>query len=90
MFPDWSHHVFGTVGAVGVLLAYFLVSAGKVKSSSVPFQLINLIGAVCLTTSALILSAWSFVALNGVWAIIAVVALYRIVSRRNAAASVSS
>lgn len=87
MFPDWTHHVIGTIGAVGVLLAYFLVSAGKVKSSSVSFQTINLVGAVCLTMSALLLSAWSFVALNGIWSVIALVALIKAFSARDSAAT---
>lgn len=86
MFPDWLLHVIGTGGAICVLLAYFLVSNGKVTSSSVPFQLINLVGAALLTTYAFILQGWSLVFLNGIWAVIALVALVRI---RRARAGVS-
>lgn len=82
MFPDWLLHVIGTGGAICVLLAYFLVSNGKVTSSSVPFQLINLVGAALLTTYALMLQGWSLVFLNGIWALIAIVALIRIARRR--------
>lgn len=77
-------HVIGTGGAILVLLAYFLVSNEKVTSASVPFQLINLVGAGLLTTYALLLQGWSLVALNGIWAIIALVALVRIRRQRRA------
>lgn len=84
MIPDWLMHVIGTGGAILVLLAYFLVSNGKVTSASVPFQLINLVGAGLLTTYALLLQGWSLVALNGIWAVIALVALVRIRRQRRA------
>ena len=86
MIPDWLMHVIGTGGAILVLLAYFLVSSGKVNSASVAFQVINLVGAGLLTTYALLLQGWSLVFLNGVWAIIALVALLRIVRRRGSVA----
>jgi hypothetical protein len=86
MIPDWLMHVIGTGGAILVLLAYFLVSNEKVTSASVPFQLINLVGAGLLTTYALLLQGWSLVALNGIWAIIALVALLRIRRSRRAVA----
>lgn len=84
MIPDWMMHVIGTGGAILVLLAYFLVSNEKVTSASVPFQLINLVGAGLLTTYALLLQGWSLVALNGIWAVIALVALLRIRRQRRA------
>lgn len=88
MIPVWLQHVIGTGGALLVLLAYFLVSTGRVASSSVRFQMINLIGAGLLTTYALILQGWSLVFLNGVWAIVALVALARIVRNREKSTTV--
>lgn len=82
MLPDALVHVIGTGGAVAVLLAYFLVSTGRVTSSSVPFQAINLVGAVLLTVYAFALQGWSFVALNVIWGIIALIALLRIGMKR--------
>lgn len=87
MIPDWLLHIIGTGGAICVLAAYFLVSTGRVTSSSVPFQLINLVGAALLTTYALVLQGWSLVFLNGIWAIIAIAALLRIARRRRADSS---
>lgn len=79
----WLQHVIGTGGAILVLLAYFLVSTARVSSSSIAFQLINLVGAGLLTTYALILQGWSLVFLNGVWAVVALVALTRILRNRS-------
>ena len=39
-------HVIGTGGAIAVLFGYFLVSTGRVPSSSIVFQVLNLLVAV--------------------------------------------
>lgn len=78
-------HVIGGIGTVLVLLAYFLVSTGKLKSASVGFQGTNLVGAALLTVYGFLLFAWASVALNAIWGLIAVVALARVVRRRGAA-----
>ena len=79
----WLQHVFGTGGALLVLLAYFLVSTARVSSSSIAFQVINLVGAGLLTTYAVMLQGWPLVFLNGVWALVALVALTRILRNRS-------
>ena len=87
VIPEWFQHVIGTGGALLVLLAYYLVSTSRVSSSSIAFQLINLVGAGLLTTYALILQGWSLVFLNGVWALVATIALARIVRDRSKSAN---
>jgi hypothetical protein len=78
-------HVVGGIGTVLVLAAYFLVSTGRVASLSWMFQGMNLIGAILLTIYGFLLFAWATVALNAVWGVIAVVALYRIAASRGKA-----
>jgi hypothetical protein len=83
-------HVIGGIGTILVLTAYFLVSTGRVPSRSLGFQGINLVGAILLTIYGFMLFAWATVALNGVWGLIAIVALYRVFrdrSKRNGATS---
>lgn len=75
-------HVIGGIGTILVLAAYFLVSTGRLKSASLGFQGMNLIGAALLTIYAVALVAWASVALNAVWGIIALVALVRVIQRR--------
>lgn len=57
-------HVGGGIGTVLVLLAYFLVSTGRVKSASLGFQVTNLVGAALLTVFGFLLFAWASVAHN--------------------------
>ena len=83
-------HFIGGIGTILVLTAYFLVSTGRVPSKSLGFQGINLVGAILLTIYGFMLFAWATVALNGVWGLIAIVALFRVFrdrSKRNGATS---
>ena len=83
-------HLIGGIGTILVLTAYFLVSTGRVPSKSLGFQGINLVGAILLTIYGFMLFAWATVALNGVWGLIAIVALFRVFrdrSKRNGATS---
>lgn len=73
----WAVEILGYVGVLSVLGAYFLVSTGRLQSVSPRYQLLNLVGAIILTIYAVILVAWASVALNGIWALIALVALIR-------------
>jgi len=77
-------HVFGGIGISLVLVAYFLVSNGRLKSASLGFQGKNLIGAALLTVYGSLLFAWASVALNAIWGLIAVVALVRVMRKRSA------
>ncbi len=78
-------HVLGGIGTVLVLVAYFLVSNGRLRSASVGFQGMNLIGAALLTVYGFLLFAWASVALNAIWGLIAVVALVRVLRGRSRA-----
>jgi|LakMenEpi03Aug12_release.lakeMendotaPanAssembly.Ray.scaffolds.fasta_scaffold1157745_2 hypothetical protein len=78
-------HVIGGIGTVLVLVAYFLVSNGRLKSASLGFQGMNFVGAALLTVYAVLLFAWASVALNAIWGLIAVVALVRVLRGRSRA-----
>lgn len=83
-------HVIGGIGTILVLAAYFLVSTGRVTSGSIGFQGMNLVGAILLTIYGFLLFAWATVALNGIWGIIAIVALARVLRGRSKRKSSSS
>lgn len=70
-------HVIGGIGTVLVLAAYFLVSTGRLQSYSIGFQGTNLLGAALLTVYGVLLVAWASVALNAIWALIAIAGLVR-------------
>ena len=67
----------GTAGACLLLLAYFLSSTGRIATDSTLGNLLNLGGAAMLGVNAVAHSAIPPAALNLVWALIAVVALFR-------------
>jgi hypothetical protein len=75
-------HVFGNVGVLMVLAAYFLVSSGRIKSSAPLYQVLNLVGAAILVVYSVVLLAWASVVLNGIWMLIALVWLVKIRRRQ--------
>jgi hypothetical protein len=73
----------GWAGAAALLLAYGLVSSGRLKGRSIPFQLLNLFGAVGLLANGVWHDAWPSAALNAVWLLIGVTALRRSTPQRD-------
>ncbi|HNR74671.1 MAG TPA: hypothetical protein PKH83_06595 [Cyclobacteriaceae bacterium] len=68
----------GWIGSVAVIAAYALNSLQKIKSNSTGFQLLNLTGAVLLIINSIFKEAYPFTFINSVWAVIALVSLFRI------------
>lgn len=77
IMPTWMLHVFGNIGVLMVLLGYYLVSSGRLTARSPRYQGLNLAGGVIIATYSWLLFAWASVALNVVWAAIAVTSLAR-------------
>ena len=75
----------GWVGAGALLLAYGLVSTGRLDGRSVGFQLLNLLGAAGLLANGVWHGAWPSAALNAVWLVIGAHALVRLGGRHRAA-----
>ena len=72
----------GWYGVLAILLAYLLLSLSVLTSKQLSYQLLNLTGAI-----AIIIEAWSKkdrqpVALNLVWALIALIAIFNILINR--------
>lgn len=76
--PAWTIHVVGNIGVLLILVAYYLLSTGRLRATSAQYQVMNLVGALIIMLYSILLSAWASVVLNGAWAIIAVVALLAI------------
>ena len=74
--------VLSAIGAVGILLAFWLLQTGRTDASQRSYQLLNLVGAGLLATAALMIEKWAFVVLNTVWAAVALWALVRPPVRR--------
>ncbi|MGD8699824.1 MAG: hypothetical protein PVJ43_11065 [Gemmatimonadales bacterium] len=67
--------VGGWLGAALLLLAYFLVSAGKVRGSSIRYQALNIVGSLCLGINAFYYGAMPSVGIDVAWIGIGVLAL---------------
>ena len=67
--------ILGWIGSVEVILAYGLISNGKLDSQSVTYQLLNLTGAILLIINTIFYGAYPSTFINIVWVGIAVVAL---------------
>jgi hypothetical protein len=68
----------GWVGATGLLWAYGMISAGKLKAASRKYQYANLIGSVFLFLNTVYYGAYPSSAVNVIWIGIAGYALVRI------------
>ena len=74
--------ILGWIGSVEVILAYGLISNGKVHGKSVSYQLLNLTGSVFLIANTVFYQAYPSTAINGVWMVVAIVALFQVWVRR--------
>jgi hypothetical protein len=74
--------ILGWIGSVLVISAYGLNSYQKIKSDSLPFQLMNLVGGILLIINSIYKEAYPFTFINTVWVIIAIPALIRILNKR--------
>ena len=67
----------GWVGAIGLLIGYFLNSTGRLSSDSRLYQCINLICATMLAANAFYIDAIPFIIINCFWAGVALLSLLK-------------
>ena len=74
--------VAGWTGASLILLAYLLITAGKLTGQSAVYQWMNVVGAAGFIVNGWWHGAIPSAVLNVIWMLIGAVALLRIVARR--------
>ena len=84
--PDWDLarwlvEIAGWGGAVLILAAYMLVSAGKLTGQSLTYQLMNVVGAAGFAVNGWWHRALPSATLNVLWLLIGAIASARILSR---------
>jgi hypothetical protein len=77
--------VVGWTGASLILLAYLLLSAGKLTGQSLVYQGMNVIGAAGFIVNGWWHGALPSAVLNVIWMLIGGIALWRILARRKVA-----
>ena len=70
--------VLGWIGMILVLLAYGLLSTNKINNGKI-YQLLNLFAAIFMAIGVFPKNAWFSFILQVIWAIIAIVALIKII-----------
>lgn len=74
------YSIIGWVGMILIILAYFLLSTKKLKSKSIIYHLLNLLGGAGIIVSAFTTQSWPAMILNIIWMIIAVFSIYKIIN----------
>ena len=72
--------ILGWIGMVLVLLAYGLLSTNKIHNGKL-YQILNFIAALFMAIGLLPKNAWFSFALQVAWAIIAIVAIIKIMKK---------
>ncbi|HDZ54842.1 MAG TPA: hypothetical protein ENI19_00555 [Candidatus Nealsonbacteria bacterium] len=72
--------IFGWYGAAAIVGAYALVSFSVLESTDLVFQLLNITGAIGIVVVSFYKRAYQPGALNIIWALIALVAILKILN----------
>jgi cell shape-determining protein MreD len=79
--------IAGWIGALLILLAYLMVTVGKLTGQSLAFQWMNLVGAAGFVINGWWHRALPSAALNVIWMLIAAVALWQLWKRKRSSSS---
>ena len=71
-------------GALCVLAGFVLAQVRILDPQRIPYLALNLIGSAILAVLALLDRQWGFLLLEGVWALVSLIAILRYSSRRDA------
>ena len=76
-YIDWT----GFIGVTLLLLAFFLNLKDKIKNDSLPYLLLNFLGAGIACFASVLLNYIPFVILEGCWALVSAVGLVKLAAR---------
>ena len=90
MTTDLLLELSGWLGTAAFLLAYALISMGRLAGDGVAYQALNLAGGVLMLINSFYHAAMPSVAVNAFWIAIALFTLGRVRLRRNASAATTA
>ena len=71
------YDIFGWIGMIFVLLAYFLLSTNKIQNGML-YQLLNLFAGIFMAIGLFPKNAWFSFMLQVIWSIVALVSIIRL------------
>lgn len=69
--------VVQVAGSLLILVPFVLVQLRRMRASDRSYQALNLAGSTVLAIDALVGAQWGFLLLEGVWAVVSLVAMLR-------------
>ena len=74
--------IIGWLGSAELVSAYLMISYQKFKATSKSYQWLNLTGSIFLLVNTAYYGAFPSTFVNVLWIVIAIAALYRIISKK--------
>ena len=84
---DLAIEAIGWIGALLILAAYGLLTAGRLTAQDAAYQWMNVVGAAGFILNSGWNGAWPSAILNVIWVGIGAVALWRIMGRKDSSTS---
>jgi hypothetical protein len=75
---DFIHEIAGWSGAATYIVAYLLLSLGKLSIKKITYHLMNAAGGALICINAFLISDYSVFVLNFLWMLIALYSLVKI------------
>lgn len=67
--------IIGWIGAINLLIGYYLIQTKKVEHDNLYYMLLNITGAFCLAANTLYHRAYPSVLINAAWFLIGIIVL---------------
>jgi len=77
------YQIISLIGAILILVAYGALQLNRLAPETITFQTLNLFGGIFLCITAVTLRQYGFILVEGLWAVLSVVGLWRVVTRRS-------
>jgi hypothetical protein len=73
--------IISLVGSLMILAAFGATQFNRMTSSSMPYLLLNFVGSLILAVVAVVEQQWGFLLLEGVWALVSLWSIVRLLRR---------